>query len=243
MLKKAAYTYIHSFHFEKWKNMNFFSLYMISYLLILMPMIWHIFESARSTVGYYLRIIPFFSLVLQNMVVLVLKKEMFLSPMSEQERKKYAAWLLTLKLTVPMLVSVLCLSIDAAIFGNHPMAFTVSLFSFFSGNVSVVLSTYNTKQPVNNYSSANSGALGAMQIINMIFAVLTILILTLCELQGDTWGLDDTILSGISVGVQFIFIILIFKKYTPQVIAEAIDYERCYEIAQREAEVKKIRSK
>ena len=109
MLKKAIYVYFSGYHPRNYKKLlnSFWVVWSVTYCLLVMPGLNYeevVFASVENALMYYFLVIPIIFMLAGNVLVpLTLQKQMFLCPMTEQEREKYILSLMMIKIVVPVI--------------------------------------------------------------------------------------------------------------------------------------------
>lgn len=234
MLKRALYTYFREYHPRNHRKFfrSFQGWWLITYMLIVVPFgtLRDVICDSTENVFTYFGLVFLFMFSLASMTIpLALQKQMFLCPMQEKERKQYVGSLLGIKIVVPIILSVLLMSLHVLLFQNDIIRLCYVMVAIFSLIVSGIL--YPAAENCKKIRTGNK----ACCIINMCIAVITFCA-GFAMLDGEPISQGMTWAAAISALVQLTLDLLIMKCNIPIVIENATDYETCLRIQEREAE-------
>lgn len=134
MLRKVLKDYKEGFCWSRFKEAwGVAGWWMYLYLLTIFPVIMDINEKAERLVCYYAMVIPLlFGTYSLSAVPIRLPKQMFLCPLSSEERKKYVKTLFMVRLIVPVVLGIATYGAAAASGRLKAEFLCVQLFGLFS---------------------------------------------------------------------------------------------------------------
>lgn len=233
MLERALRVYMGGYHPGNLKKLlhNFWGTYSITYLFVISPLVIFdeiVFSSLGNALLYYCIVIMMMVGVSNNVLVpLTLQKQMFLAPMEEKERTEYIKALLLVKLVVPFfMMAVLLLGLAIAFQKDLLMLLNV-LFATISLTVTVILQPVGERERKTGQRVKNSWIAMLWYTVNILFAAFHLVIAVLSILDEEPHSLGVGIYFGISLVIQVILNIYIYRRNVPIIIEGAMDYENC----------------
>lgn len=234
MFKKALYDYIGALHWENIKkNSNFSSVWLVIYMLFMLPLqIISRKDDLDTIIRYYgIMIIFLVGMYATAIVKLSLPKQMYLCPLSKEERKKYLNCLCWIKIFLPIVIWLIVQTIGF-IAGWSIWQNMINTLCMFSTMVSMTIS------PANGFGASRTEeekkmskipvfkGLTTISVINMLCAVLLLIVVTALLETGDAGSLWFGFFAGFSILLQIILDVLLIARYKTPVIEYAISYEK-----------------
>ena len=243
MLRKVLEEYRDGFRWNRFKETYHFSmLWMYVYLLCFFPVIIDMNEKPELIPRYYAMALPLlFGIYSLSAIPIRLPKQMFLCPMNEAEREKYAKMLFVIRLLGPVLFGLVTYSI-AAIAGW----LDVRLLGFeFLGLVSMMICGSITSWPGSTWERSDTKrkrltnpelkGLYAPTMVGLIDAVCCQLLVTVA------WDGEADMMFNVLVAICGILLIVCdmsVLRYFKPVIKNCITYEMSYDM--KHLEEKKV---
>ena len=239
MLRKALEDYRDGFRWSRFKETYHFSmLWMYVYLLSLFPVIIDLNEKPELLQRYYAMVLPLlFGIYSLSAVPIRLPKQMFLCPMNEAEREKYAKTLFMVRLLGPVLFGVVTYSVSAI---AGWLDARLLLFEYF-GLVSMMICGSITSWPGSTWERSDTKlkrltnpelkGLYAPTMVGLIDAVSCQLLVTVA------WDGEADMIFNILVaifGVVLIVCDIYVLRYLKPVIKNCITYEMSYDMKHQE---------
>lgn len=233
MLEKAFDVYIRGFHPGNLKKLmeNFWTTYSLIYMLLIMPSISFkkiVFASVGNALFYYgFALLLFVALSHNELVPLVLPKQMFLCPMQEETRKEYMKALLTVKIVVPFIIMVLPLTGVAIAFHKDLCALANLLFGMLSLIITVLMNPGGGKERDIRQTGKFAWMEKTGQLVNMLAAGCHVVFSLLALLKEEPIDGGLAVYFAISVAVQLLLNIGVIRWNVPIIVEGAMDYETC----------------
>ena len=243
MLRKVLEDYRDGFRWNRFKETYHYSmLWMYLYLQCFFPIIMDLNEKTEMLARYYAMALPLlFGIYSLSAIPIRLPKQMFLCPMNEAEREKYAKMLFVIRLLGPVLFGLVTYSI-AAIAGW----LDVRLLGFeFLGLVSMMICGSITSWPGSTWERSDTKrkrltnpelkGLYAPTMVGLIDAVCCQLLVTVA------WDGEADMMFNVLVAICGILLIvcdIYVLRYFKPVIKNCITYEMSYDM--KHLEEKKV---
>ena len=235
MLKKVLYDYADSF---RWGNIkkknNFTNSWIFIYMLTFFPIIMRMNDTIENLVCYYLGILPcllgFFSITL---IPICMPKQMFLCPMTEEERKKYIKMLFGVRIGVPFLAGIIGAAIILLleyIQSGFVVLYLVGLFSYlFCGSITTwpgsVWKGMNDKgKYVKNPKFKGLRVISSLGMLFGIFYQLIMIMLPDSSYSGASWFYIPIF------SLPPIIFDLLMIRYIKPMVEVGISFENTYEV-------------
>lgn len=239
MLRKVLEDYRDGFRWSRFKETYHFSmLWMYLYLLCFFPIILDMNEKTELLARYYAMALPLlFGVYSLSAIPIRLPKQMFLCPMNEAEREKYAKTLFVVRLLGPVLFGAVTYSVSA-IAGWMDAEWL--WFEFF-GLVSMMICGSITSWPGSTWERSDTKLKRLMnpELKGLYAPTMTGLIAAVCcqMLLTVAWdGESDVIFNVLVViiGVVTIVCDMLVLRYFKPVIKNCITYEMSYDVKHQE---------
>lgn len=239
MLRKVLEDYRDGFRWSRFKETYHFSmLWMYLYLLCFFPIILDMNEKTELLARYYAMALPLlFGVYSLSAIPIRLPKQMFLCPMNEAEREKYAKTLFVVRLLGPVLFGAVTYSVSA-IAGWMDAEWL--WFEFF-GLVSMMICGSITSWPGSTWERSDTKLKRLMnpELKGLYAPTMTGLIAAVCcqMLLTVAWdGEQDVIFNVLVViiGVVTIVCDMLVLRYFKPVIKNCITYEMSYDVKHQE---------
>lgn len=239
MLRKVLEDYRDGFRWSRFKETYHFSmLWMYVYLLAFFPIILDMNEKTELLARYYTMALPLlFGIYSLSAVPIRLPKQMFLCPLNEDEREKYAKTLFVVRLLGPVLFGAVTYSV-AAIAGWMD---TECLWFEFFGLVSMMICGSITSWPGSTWERSDTKLKRLMnpELKGLYGPTMTGLIAAVsCQLLFTVaWdGKPDMIFNVLMATIGLITIVcdIWVLRYFNPVIKNCITYEMSYDMKHQE---------
>lgn len=239
MLRKVLEDYRDGFRWSRFKETYHFSmLWMYLNLLCFFPIILDMNEKTELLARYYAMALPLlFGVYSLSAIPIRLPKQMFLCPMNEAEREKYAKTLFVVRLLGPVLFGAVTYSVSA-IAGWMDAEWL--WFEFF-GLVSMMICGSITSWPGSTWERSDTKLKRLMnpELKGLYAPTMTGLIAAVCcqMLLTVAWdGEQDVIFNVLVViiGVVTIVCDMLVLRYFKPVIKNCITYEMSYDVKHQE---------
>lgn len=239
MLRKVLEDYRDGFRCSRFKETYHVSmLWMYVYLLSFFPVIIDLNEKTELLARYYAMVLPLLlGIYSLSAIPIRLPKQMFLCPMNEAEREKYAKTLFIVRLLGPVLFGVVTYSV-AAVAGW----LDVRLLGFeYFGLVSMMICGSITSWPGSTWERSDTKlkrlmspelkGLYAPTMVGLIGAICCQLLVTVA------WDGEPDMMFNVLVTISGLILtvcdILVLRYFKP-VIKNCITYEMSYDVQHQE---------
>lgn len=239
MLRKVLEDYRDGFRWSRFKETYHFSmLWMYVYFLSFFPIMLDLNEKTDRMAPYYAMAFPLlFGIYSLSAIPIRLPKQMFLCPMSEQERGKYAKTLLAVRMLTPVLFGVVTYSVASATGWMEAGLLWIQFFGLFS----MMLCGSITSWPGSTWerSDTTKKRLVTPELKGLYGITMTGLIAAICcqILIPVAWdGEPDMIFWVLMVILSVITVVcdILVLRYFKPVIKNCITYEMSYDVKHQE---------